>query len=277
LKIAHLKYLLYATAAILGMWLVSPAQKIQADAHHDGHSKIVGKGDGKHHLHTTPKGHASHAHVNNGKVKTVSVMHQNKQVAVKKYKTTKKLHALGLQPEGSPFVQADTGDTVHIFAGGTDSDASNSAELASAQISLFVGFGFFNTFTNQLVIFWFPLNVVDGGDLNAILFQPGGPPVVANNPPLNVNGNCQVGGNKEYKVNLQNNTTYTITLNTLTNGHDPYLWLLDPNGNIVAQDDDGNGFPNSKIVYTPAAAGTYTIRCGSFQNKTGGNFNLIVN
>ncbi len=261
-----------AAGAIFGLFGVLGGA--QADVHQDGHGKIIGKGDGKHHLHTTPDGHVAHAHVTNGKVTMVSVAHQGKNLQVKKYKSNKKLHAMANQP-GGDFTRVDGAEVVNVFAADTGAE-TESSRAASAQVTVFIGFGFLNTFTNQLVIFWFPIEVVDGGDFGAIVIGGGGP-VVVPGPVLNVNGNVPAGGTTSYNVNLQAGVQYTISLNKLQNGYDPYLWLYDPVGQLVAQDDDSGGNLNARIIYTPNVSGTFQIKCGSFNNSSGGTFNLKVN
>jgi hypothetical protein len=248
-----------------------------ADTHHDAHAKIVGKGDGKHLLHTTPQGHVAHAHVTNGKVKKVEVTHKGKAITLTKYKTQKKLHAMANAPGGAQFTMEDSDNVVNVFASSDGSDDTGDARLASAQLTMFVGWGFFNQFTNQWVVFWFPVVVVDGGDLGAIVFTPGPivPPVLPG-PVLNTNGVCPVGSSTSYNVFLQAGRTYVISLNTLQGGYDPYLWFYGPTGQLLAMDDDSGGFPNARIIYTPLVTGNYMITCGSFQNKTGGMFNLQV-
>src|SRR5262249_34722956 len=112
-----------------------------------------------------------------------------------------------------------------------------------------------------------------------ISFSQGGavaPPPAGGAFVLNVNGNCPQGGTTVHNVNLEAGKTYTIRLKTLQMGYDPYLWLSNPQGQVVAQDDDGDGFPNSKIVFTAPAGGQYQLKCGSFMNASGGQYQLTV-
>ena len=44
----------------------------------------------------------------------------------------------------------------------------------------------------------------------------------------------------------------------------------------MASDDDGNGGTNSKIVYTPSAAGTYTIHCTSYSASAVGAYTVTL-
>lgn len=70
---------------------------------------------------------------------------------------------------------------------------------------------------------------------------------------------------KAYKVKLEAGKKYVIDLkaNNKVGGGDPYLFLLDPQGKQVAFDDDGGGFPNAQIRYTPAVTGEFTIQATS--------------
>ncbi len=60
------------------------------------------------------------------------------------------------------------------------------------------------------------------------------------------------------------------------NNLDPFLTLLDPNGNIeVTDDDSGLPPPNSLIKeHELQATGTYTIVAGSYNDTTEGPFDL---
>jgi subtilisin family serine protease len=47
-------------------------------------------------------------------------------------------------------------------------------------------------------------------------------------------------------------------------GRDPYLFLLAPNGSVVATDDDGGAGLNASLVHTFAHTGRYTVVAGGF-------------
>ena len=55
---------------------------------------------------------------------------------------------------------------------------------------------------------------------------------------------------------------------------DSYLILLDPNGDEVTQDDDGGGSPNSRIVATLPADGTYLLMANSYEAGQAGAYSL---
>ena len=68
-------------------------------------------------------------------------------------------------------------------------------------------------------------------------------------------------------------TPYTITLNSTA--FDAYLYLLN-GGTVLAQNDDGNGGRNSKIVYTPTISGTLTIHTTSYSASATGAYTVVI-
>jgi hypothetical protein len=74
---------------------------------------------------------------------------------------------------------------------------------------------------------------------------------------------------KTYNYKMKAGVTYTIRMHTATPGFDPYLRLETAAGQQLAQDDDGDGFPNAKIVYNCTQAGTYRIIATSFSANVG--------
>lgn len=57
---------------------------------------------------------------------------------------------------------------------------------------------------------------------------------------------------------------------------DPYLRLEDPDGREVAQDDDGAGFPNARIVYQAEKDGTYKVICTTYVPNQTGKYILTI-
>jgi S1-C subfamily serine protease len=55
---------------------------------------------------------------------------------------------------------------------------------------------------------------------------------------------------------------------------DSFLILIDPNGNEVAQDDDGGGGPNARIVATLPLNGTYLLVANSYEAGQAGTYRL---
>lgn len=134
-----------------------------ADTHHNGHSLLGGRINinGKHRIHNTGI-HSAHAHVDGGKIKTVSVVHNRtgRAVSVRKYKTARRLHA-GANPGAEVhYVMMETeaaGETTFV-------SLPDGEEVAQLQ-TVYVGFGFVEN--GQLIIFWFPVQLVFGGDQDA--------------------------------------------------------------------------------------------------------------
>src|SRR2546423_1427805 len=80
-----------------------------------------------------------------------------------------------------------------------------------------------------------------------------------------------------HTTELKAGTAYTITLNTLTPGYDPYLWLSDPNGQIGGPSGGGGGLLSAKVVSMTKDSGKFTLKCGSFGNASGGMYELAIN
>jgi hypothetical protein len=57
---------------------------------------------------------------------------------------------------------------------------------------------------------------------------------------------------------------------------DPFLRLEDSNGKQIADDDDGGGNLNARIVYWPEKAGEYRIVATTFEANQVGSYTLIV-
>ncbi|MEE1613312.1 M10 family metallopeptidase C-terminal domain-containing protein [Microvirga sp. CF3016] len=93
---------------------------------------------------------------------------------------------------------------------------------------------------------------------------------------VNATGNGKGG---YYKINLAAGTVITIDIDGIAdpNVHDSWLRLLDSDGNIVAQNDDGGGDPgstsnrDSSAVFVVQETGTYYIVEGSWSETAPGN------
>src|SRR5262249_13351623 len=73
--------------------------------------------------------------------------------------------------------------------------------------------------------------------------------------------------------------TYTIDLiSSDRSGRklDTFLRLENAGGKELAQDDDGGGFPNSRIVFKAVQSGDYRIIVTSFEPKQTGAFTLKI-
>jgi hypothetical protein len=78
---------------------------------------------------------------------------------------------------------------------------------------------------------------------------------------------------KSHSVKMTAGKTYQIDM---TSGEvDSFLRLENPGGQQVAEDDDGGGFPNARIIYNCAQSGNYRIICTTFIGGTG-NYHLTV-
>ena len=80
---------------------------------------------------------------------------------------------------------------------------------------------------------------------------------------------------KTYTYKMTEGRTYQIDLKG-ANGLDTYLRLENPAGEQVAEDDDGGGFPDARIVYKAPKAGEFTIICTTFAAGATGKFTLTV-
>ena len=70
----------------------------------------------------------------------------------------------------------------------------------------------------------------------------------------------------DYTLNVPRPGTYTITLMSANStGYDPYLYLLQ-NGMELDRNDDGAGYPNSRITRM-LMPGTYIVRASSFRRS----------
>jgi hypothetical protein len=84
---------------------------------------------------------------------------------------------------------------------------------------------------------------------------------------------------KKYTISFKAGKTYQIDM-VSNEGNpavlDPYLRLEDAQGQQLAQDDDGGGFPNARIVFNCTQTGAYRIICTSFGANQQGRYTLTV-
>jgi hypothetical protein len=85
---------------------------------------------------------------------------------------------------------------------------------------------------------------------------------------------------KAHPYRMTAGTTYTIDLMRREGGggglHDPYLFLEDPTGAVVAQDDDSGGNLNARIVYRAPLMGTYKIIATDLAPNRTGQYTLMA-
>ncbi len=114
--------------------------------------------------------------------------------------------------------------------------------------------------------------------INAGLVPPGkGPVILTNQGVLMPNDPIRDGKvQKAVKVNLQQGKTYVFDLQS--GDMDAYLFLYDPGGTRVAEDDDSGGFLNSRIRFTASRAGAWTVGCSALDGPRpgGSRFTLTV-
>jgi hypothetical protein len=79
-----------------------------------------------------------------------------------------------------------------------------------------------------------------------------------------------------YTFQAAQGITATIELRQRDGTLDPYLRLLDPDGQEIAADDDSGGDRDSLIRLQLETAGTYTIVVRSYNDASGGRFSLTV-
>jgi hypothetical protein len=78
---------------------------------------------------------------------------------------------------------------------------------------------------------------------------------------------------KPFFVNLVEGKSYQIDMTSTQ--FDSYLFLEDPDGKLIAEDDDGGGFPNARIVIRAAKTGKHRVIASHFGDKLG-EFNLTI-
>lgn len=98
--------------------------------------------------------------------------------------------------------------------------------------------------------------------------------LLASDPVINEPGHANPQSRmKQFPVNMQAGREYVITLNS--KDFDSYVILYSPKGVKLAHDDDGGGFPNSRLMYKAAQTGQHRITVTSFDGQLGA-FQLAV-
>ncbi|WP_416665684.1 PPC domain-containing protein [Egbenema bharatensis] len=77
-------------------------------------------------------------------------------------------------------------------------------------------------------------------------------------------------------VEFQANQGQTLHVDLSSPDFDPYLFLIAPDGSIVAEDDDSGGNFNARIVMELPQSGTYTAIVNSFSAEGRGRYRLTV-
>ncbi len=68
----------------------------------------------------------------------------------------------------------------------------------------------------------------------------------------------------------------TVTVTMTSNAVDAYLFLLDPNDNVVGEDDDGAGGTNARIVTTLTTSGNFAIVANSLTANETGSYQVTL-
>jgi len=138
----NLKMWQFMTAMACSLMLVSAGVAFAKGSHkHQAGLQLLGSKintDGKHEIHKVA-GHTVHAHVSNKKIAKVTVTGPKGDVAVKKYKSSKKMASLGSSHEF--IVKISTN------------------EIAQAA-SDYIGYAFTDPVTGDTYIYWYPADVV---------------------------------------------------------------------------------------------------------------------
>jgi S1-C subfamily serine protease len=78
---------------------------------------------------------------------------------------------------------------------------------------------------------------------------------------------------KSYEFQFDEGAEYQLDMVSMK--IDSYLKLVDPVGGVIAEDDDGGGFPNARIRVTAPSDGTYRVLAMSFNDELG-EFKLTI-
>lgn len=108
---------------------------------------------------------------------------------------------------------------------------------------------------------------------------------------VNTNGVLEVGGwlsgrldsagqRAWYRVHLMAGNSYFFSMAGSTTGQgtlrDPLLYLYDPAGELLSQNDDSGGQINSRLTFNAPASGYYFLGAGAFQDAQTGTFQLAA-
>ena len=151
----HQRRLFLAVTAALGVAAVVPPAFAKKHAHHDGKSKLGEKikHNGDHVL--DKKGpHTVTVKVKDGKIAGMKVKHEKKgEVAVKKYKTNKKM--------------ASSGTGIHMAA--YDTMLAQAYSLGTT----WIGYAYIDDYGDEQ-IYWYPVEMIYDGETGAIDYVPYG-------------------------------------------------------------------------------------------------------
>jgi len=100
-------------------------------------------------------------------------------------------------------------------------------------------------------------------------------PLYAQSSRLNIRqeGRLDQGSHQTYEFRAEFNQFVTISLNSRQ--FDSYLELYDPDGRLIAENDNANG-TNSQIRVNLPTTGVYTVVIKGARNPTRGNYTLAI-
>jgi hypothetical protein len=75
---------------------------------------------------------------------------------------------------------------------------------------------------------------------------------------------------------LQGSAGQRVTIDLTSAAFDTYLLLVDPAGNVVAQDDNSGGGTNARIGYTLPSAGAWVVEATSWSQLVTGSYALSI-
>ncbi|HEX2224771.1 MAG TPA: fibronectin type III domain-containing protein [Thermoanaerobaculia bacterium] len=75
---------------------------------------------------------------------------------------------------------------------------------------------------------------------------------------------------------FQGTSGRTVTVTMTSNAVDAYLFLLDPNDNVIGEDDDSAGGTNARIVQTLTTSGNFAIVANSLTANETGSYTVTL-
>src|ERR1043166_8753145 len=98
---------------------------------------------------------------------------------------------------------------------------------------------------------------------------------------LDQNDKVYANANKKHKMflaEMEAGKTYQIdmTSDMQNGGFDSYLYFESPGGKLLAQDDDGGGYPSARIIYKATETGKFRVICTHFGGAATGPFQVTV-
>jgi Ca2+-binding RTX toxin-like protein len=96
-----------------------------------------------------------------------------------------------------------------------------------------------------------------------------------------LNGNLEVAGDRDwFRVSLTGGTTITIDLEGSPSNAgsllDPYLYLYNGAGSLLAQDDDAGTGANSELIYAVPVSGVYYVAAAAYSDGYSGTYRVRV-